>query len=342
MRRISSLLAVTALSGCFPSYPNRFASSGVHSGYPASPTIPTTSSSPAGPAAPAAAAQTPALGLPARPGPFGALEKVKLGQTRADVAAVSQKLAEGRLDERDTTYKVEFDRDRLTSMQITFLDRSPAAELEARWGAPKSAGTRFVWLAAEDELHVILDEAQRSVHIARYVPVMKLVRADGNKLAGLAADVLAMDRKAFEARFPEAKLEKSGTDVILEVTLPPIEGTLAKSTMEARFASSGTFVSLELTLRTLATAEVDTALRTVYGAPRELPLCPPAKKPCLIASGVYQSDPVLRYGKSGLEVTTWPHDFAQLTIRWSRAATRTDFFTTMTRPDRVKDTEQDL
>src|SRR5688572_15526598 len=104
MRLISwlfTLLAVTALSACFPSYPNRFASPGVHSGYPGSPTIPSTPpSSSAGPPAPVAA-QAPALGLPARPGPFGALEKVKLGQTRAEVAAVSQKLSTGRLDERD-------------------------------------------------------------------------------------------------------------------------------------------------------------------------------------------------------------------------------------------------
>lgn len=334
-----SLLAAASIAGCQPGprtpYPPYFA----YSPYPPYVFPPGyLPPPPPGPPQPGPAASR-ALDLPAQPGPFGLLAPFRLGQPAEEVKAASPGLLESGGQEQDgTVYEVEIEDKRVAFMRISF-DHDRTADLTARWGDPVKDGTRSAWLVPDAGLRVVLDSAEWAIRIVPYVPLARLLAGEGGKLKGSVADVLSMDRKAFEARFPAAEQRAVGKRVDLDVVLPPVEGTLRETELTATFSPSGALLAVELSVGTSASKAVAAVLETVHGAPRELPLCAAAKKPCVIAAGVYQADPVLRYGKSTFEITTWPHDWGILTVRWSRAPTRTDFFTTFTPPDRVREPE---
>ena len=340
MSRVLLVMLLAAVCGCRPGAAAAARASAPpwmspYSGYPVF--------VPPGPppvAAPLPAPESkPALELPPKPGPFGRLSAVKLGQPRDEVVAqLPGILQPGGIYEPTIKYSVSFRDGRVESMRVLF-DDDPRALLVARWGEPVPDGSAVAWLAAEDGLRVVLDSSQQAVYIRPYIPLSKLLRNESGKLGGLVAEVLAMDRKVFEARFPSPTLRTIGRDVLLAVTFPPVEASERESEIEARFDPAGALRAVELDVQTGVEEVVRAALTAVHGPPKELPLCPPPKKPCLVVSGVWQADPVLRYGKGSPEITTWPHDWAHLTVRVSRQPTRTDHFTTLTPPDRVRETE---
>lgn len=291
---------------------------------------------PQGTAMPSSAPSAPpALDLPAQPGPFGLLAPFKLGQSADEVKATAPGLlVPGGEKQKDIGYQVEVAGGKIQAMRISF-EHDPKAELVARWGAPVAEGADVAWLVPDRGMRVVLDVDDWELFVLPYMPLARLMEAEAGKLKGIVGDVLSMDRKAFETRYPDAKLRKLTREVALSVAFPPVEATRKDTELEATFSSAGALVAVELTVGAGAQRAVELVLLPVFGSGRELSLCPPAKKPCSLASGVYQADPVTRYGQSELEVTTWPHDFADLTIRWARSKTRTDWFTTLTPPDRV-------
>jgi hypothetical protein len=69
-----------------------------------------------------------------------------------------------------------------------------------------------------------------------------------------------------------------------------------------------------------------------------LPSCAPTA--CeIIRDSIWRADPLLRYRHRRLEITSWAHDWGELTIRWAVTKTPLDHFSSFTPPHRVREGE---
>ena len=295
---------------------------------------PSAPGAPASTLAPAVAPAPPSgLELPETPGAFGPLQGVALGQSRDEVAARAPGLLDGTQRTADgTTYSVEFNRDGSVRALLAHFNGDRTEALTLRWGPPKDGGEISAWFLPADASRVVLESSGWRIRIERYLPLSKLIIGDGGKLGGVVAEVLGMDRKTFEARFPRPILHRFPRDVVLEVQLPPTEMSRYSSDLDARFTPSGALVAVELHLKAAHSKEITAVLRAAHGEPKDLKLCARKVGPREIVVGIWQADPVLRYQKARPEVTLWSPHPGTLTARWSLVPTRSDHFTSMTPP----------
>lgn len=296
---------------------------------------PATPSAPASaPAAASAPAPPPGHDLPEKPGPFGPLQGLTLGLSRDEVAARAPGvLDDGQKTDARVSCRVQFDRNNRVELMLAYFDHDMTEELTRRWGEPRTEGEITAWLVPGDESRVVLESGGWRLRIERYLSFSKLIRGDGGKLGGVMADALEMDRKAFEARFPHLTVRQILRSTWLEVAFPPAETSSDSCELDAQFTSSGARRSIELHVPSQHSKEIRDVLRAVYGEPKQLTLCKRKGKPCEIADGVYQADPILRYRGASPEVTLWAGGYpGELTVRWSFVPTRSDHFTTMTAP----------
>lgn len=220
-------------------------------------------------------------------------------------------------------------------------ERDLAPELKARWGEASSEGSLLGWFLPEQGVQVLWESREWALMIMPLMPLVKLIGPNEGKLGGIVSEVLTMDRAAFLQRFPGAKEYKLAKDTTLEVHFAPVEMAMDESEIEARFRPSGELVAVELSLKLGAQKRVEAILQSLYGEPKDLGLCPASKKTCEIAEGVFQADPVMRYGNfAKLEVSTWAHDWAVFSIRWSRSKSAADSFSSLSPPHQVRPAEQ--